>query len=613
MSNKSSLSKTFVWIILGLLIVGLAGFGATNLSGTIRTVGTVGDQTISVDDYARDLQREIRVTEAQRGQAMTMEQAHAAGLDQVVLARLVALASLDHEVAEMGVSIGDTNLQQEILEIPSFQGVNGTFDREAYRFSLEQAGINEADFEADLRAESARTLAQGAIMSGVEMPEVLAKTVIDYVGARRAFTWARLGAETLETPVPAPTESDLMAHYDANPDSYRLPETKMLTYGLLTPDMLIDSVELDEDAARALYDQRISTYQLPERRLVERLVFGDESAANAAMAQLEVGGTTFELLVEDRGLALADVDLGDVTASDLGGAADPVFAAASGDVVGPLESDLGPALFRINGVLAARTTSFEEALPELRDELSADRARRMVDTEAQNIDDLLAGGATLEELPGETDMIVDQIAWSRNAFEGVAAYGAFRNAAAAVTADDYPEVVFLEDGGLFALRLDEILPERPQPFEDARAQVTADWTVEQTESALAAQAQTAIAALASGGDFVAAGLVPNSETGLTRTAFIDGTPADFMVQVFEMDAGEVRVITGGGNVHVVRLDEIQAAEETAETELLVQSINRELSQSLSQALFDAYVRDVQLRARPEIDQRALNAVRASFQ
>ncbi len=52
-----SFSKTFVWIILGLLIAGLAGFGATNLSGTVRTVATVGSQSISVDDYARDVQR----------------------------------------------------------------------------------------------------------------------------------------------------------------------------------------------------------------------------------------------------------------------------------------------------------------------------------------------------------------------------------------------------------------------------------------------------------------------------------------------------------------------------------------------------------------------------
>ena len=52
---KNSISKTFVWIILALVIVGLGGFGALNLSGNIRTIGTVGNKAILVDDYARQL------------------------------------------------------------------------------------------------------------------------------------------------------------------------------------------------------------------------------------------------------------------------------------------------------------------------------------------------------------------------------------------------------------------------------------------------------------------------------------------------------------------------------------------------------------------------------
>ena len=59
------------------------------------------------------------------------------------------------------------------------------------------------------------------------------------------------------------------------------------------------------------------------------------------------------------------MDLGDVRKIDLGRAGDAVFAAAAGDIVGPLDSAVGPALFRVNAVLAAQETTFEEALPEL--------------------------------------------------------------------------------------------------------------------------------------------------------------------------------------------------------------------------------------------------------
>ena len=607
------LSSTFVWILLGLLIAGLAGFGATNLTGTVRTVASVGTETVSVDDYSRELQREIRAIEAQTGQSLQMSDARAMGLDQQVLSRLVALASIDNEVAELGLSVGDEKLQQEILAIQAFHGPDGTFDRETYRFALEQAGLSEAAFEADLRAESARTLVQGAIITGVQMPDTLVNTLTDYVAARRSFTMATLTGDDLATPLPAPDDAALRAYYDANTDRFTLPETKTITYVTLTPAMILDQVEVDEASLRSLYDERASEFSVPERRLVERLAFADEAAASGAMAQIEVGGTTFEALVEARGLSLSDVDMGDMTASALGAAAEAVFAADIGDVVGPLPSDLGPALYRVNGQLEAHETSFEDARADLREELAAERARRLIETRAENIDDLLAGGATLEDLAEETDMELGQIDWTAQSSDGVAAYDAFREAAQAVSVEDFPQVTFLEDGGVFALRLDDTLPPRPEPFDQARDRVIEGWTLDQTEAALTSQAEALVTELKDSGDFTATGLEVKVETGLTRGAYLEGTPPDFMSKVFEMEPGDYRVIGAGEQVHVVRLDAELPPDETADLQRMRDGFGQELDQTLAQALFEAFARDAQLRARPTVDQRALNAVQSSFQ
>ncbi len=612
-AGAKSFSRTFVWIILALLIVGLAGFGATNLSGTVRTIGHVGDQTISVDDYARELQREIRGFEAQTGQTLPMSQVQVLGLDRAVLSRLVGLAALNDEVDGMGLSIGDANLQKEIMEIDAFQGIDGGFSRESYRFALSQAGIDESEFEADLRDEAARTLVQGAIVGGVRMPAVLAETLTDYVAARRSFAWVALGESDLDNPVPAPTDDELRAFYDANPDVFTLPETKQLTYVLLTPEMVMDQVEIDEAALQDLYDSRSAEYDLPERRLVERLAFADMPAASSAKAQLDVGGTTFEALVEQRGLALSDIDMGDVTRDDLRGAADEVFAAQVGDVVGPLPSSLGPALYRVNGILEARTTTFEEVEEELRAELAGDRARRLIETRAENIDDLLAGGATLEELAEETDMTLGEIDWTQGSDQDVAAHEAFREAAAAVTEEDFPAVAFTEDGAIFALRLNELLPVRPEPFETARDKVALAWTNDRTLQALRARAESVVAELDGISDLSQSGLPFRTENGLTRTAFLDDAPDDLIARVFEMEKSDIQVVTGDSTVLIVRLDDILPPEDTSEIREMQDAIGAQLNQSLAQALFRAYARDVQVRSKPQIDQRAVNAVQASFQ
>ncbi|WP_171099342.1 peptidyl-prolyl cis-trans isomerase [Ruegeria sp. HKCCD7255] len=611
-AGMKNLSKTFVWILMGLLMLGLAGFGATSLTGTVRTVAQVGDESISVDTYVRELQNEIRAIEAQTRQPMQISQAYQLGLDQLALSRLVAQAALDNEAAQLGVSVGDENLQNEIVQIEAFQGVNGTFDREAYRFQLEQAGLSESEFEEDLRKDSARTLVQGAVTSGVQMPAIFTEALANYVLARRSFTVATLDESALESEVPAPTDAQIQAYYDDNTDQFTLPRTKRLTYVVLSPDSLLDSIEVDEDAMRKLYEDRASQYQQPERRLVERLVFSDEAAATEALAQFEVGGATFEQLVRARDLELSDVDLGDVTREDLGDAADAVFGAEIDDVVGPLPSVFGPALFRVNGVLAESNVSFEDAQPELREELAADRARRQIEAQAEDLNDLLAGGATLEELASESDLELGTIDWTSEGGEGIAAYNEFRAAAQAVQEGDFPEIDFLEDGSIFALRLEEELAPRPEPLDSARERVAGAWVQQEIAKALQEQANTVLTQLATDGDFTATGLPFRVENALTRTAFLDDVPADFMSQVFEMDTGEMRVISGPGAAYIVRLDEELPPAETDEQRRMQEALAAQMNQELAQNIFEIYVRDAQTRARPVVDQQALNAVQAAY-
>jgi len=611
-TSIKKLSNTFVWILMGLLIVGLAGFGAVNFSSSMSAIALVGEEEVTVDEYLREMQREQRALQAQGGQSLTFAQMAAFGLDQAVLSRLISIASIDNEVKSLGISVGDDNLRQELAEIPAFQDASGKFDRQAYKFALQNVNLTESDFEADLRRESARTLVQGAIVVGAKMPNTMTKTMTDYIGARRSFSYVPFSPDQIALIQVVPDDAELKEFYDANTAQFTLPETKRITYAHLSPDMILDTVEVSEEALRALYAERSDQYQVAERRLVERLVFADEASATAAKAQLDAAETTFEALVEARGLSLQDIDLGDVTQPALGAAGEAVFAAAVHDVTGPLPSDLGPALYRINGRLEAQLTTFEQALPDLRDELAVDRARRLIEQQAEDINDLLAGGATLEDLANESEMEVASLGWSGDTGEGITAYEGFRTAASVVTLEDFPSAEFLEDGSLFALRLDEILPERPEAFEEAKQKVLAAWEADRVATALQAQADALLAATSETGDFPE-GTQVQTETGLTRTAYLDNTPADMMNQIFTMAPGDLKVIKGEASTVVVRLDEILAAENNEETQLLAEALGTQLDQAVSEALFSAFISAAQLRAAPRVDEQALNAVMTNYQ
>ena len=611
MAKKSSVGKTAMWIVVGLLFIGLGGFGAVNLSGNIRTIGSVGDKPIAVDTYARQVQQELRAISQQTGSPMSFAQAQQLGLDRAVLQRITRERALDHETTQMGLSIGDETLRDRILEIPAFQGVDGSFDRDGYAQALRSAGLNENEFEVSLREETARQLLQGAILSGVEMPAVYSETLVAYVSEQRDFTWVLFRNNDAEA---APLiEEGLRAYFDANADSFVLPATKKITYSWLNPTDILDQVDIPEEELRAEYDARADQYNQPERRLVERLVFADQESADQAAAALEVGGTTFEALVQERGLQLSDVDMGDMSIDTLGAAGTAVFEAEVGTVAGPALTNLGPALFRINAVLPEQVVTFEEAEPELRDALATDRAIRLVEAQAEDFDNRLAGGNTVEQLAEQTEMVLGQIDWTIDSSDGIAAYEAFREVAATVTAEDFPKIEQLDDGGVFALRLDEALPERPVAYEDVIDEVTARLTSEQSVARLSVEAEAAKAALEAGTSLEDQGLAPRVETDQTRNAFLVNTPRGFTAEVFEMELGDIRILEGTDTVALVRLDAVHAAGDSAEASALVAQLREQQNQALARGLFDIFADDTLLRAGQNIDPRAVNAVNVNFQ
>lgn len=603
------------WLLLGLLLLALGGFGATNFSGHLRSIGSVGETEIPVSTYARGLQNEIRALTAQEGSAIPFQEAQARGIPQQVLSQMVVTAALEEEADTLGLSVGDEKLAQDLRNIPAFQGADGSFNREAYRLTLENAGLSERDFEEQLRGESASSLLQGAVLAGIKMPPVYLETLIAYTGERRSFTWAEVDAEGgFSTGTTTPDEAALRAFYEENIEDFTRPRTKEITYAWLTPAMITDTVEVDEASLRAAYEERSAEFNMPERRLVERLVFADQVSAEAAAERIANGNASFEDLVAERDLALADVDLGDVTRADLGAAAEPVFGAAVGDVVGPAESDLGVALFRVNAVLPAQETSFEEAEGDLRGTLALDRARRVIEQQAQGFDDELAGGVTLEELAESTEMALGQIGWHAGSDEEIAGYEAFRAAAELAEVGDYPQVAQLGDGGVFALRVDEIREPAPYAFEAVQEDVRAAFEAEARAAAALEQAEALQAQIADGASFADVGLEAREEAPLTRTAFGAGVPPLVLERVFTLQPGESAALTAGNAAIVVRLDEIQPADPEAEqAQQLTRIFGDQAAQDVAQDLFRALATDIQNRAGVSIDQAALNAVHANFQ
>jgi peptidyl-prolyl cis-trans isomerase D len=323
---------------------------------------------------------------------------------------------------------------------------------------------------------------------------------------------------------------------------------------------------------------------------------------------------SFEELVAERGLSLADVDMGDLAQDELGAAGEAVFAASPGDVVGPVRTSFGPALFRMNAVLTAQETTLEEAREELRDELAAEAARTFINDSSDAIIDLLAGGATMADLAERTDMELGTISWNEDVFEGIAAYDDFRTAAASAQVGDFPTLEDLSDGGIFALTLDSITPPTLRPIDEVRDALVDAVISQNTLDAVMAKAEELAEQVLPLTTFDTLGLTATIEEGVTRRTFIEGTPPDFNDTVFEMAVGDVRVLAADDRAIIVRLDDVSPPDPSNPSVIAQrESLAATAAAGIAQDIFDAYAATLQVQTDIDINQQTINAINAQFQ
>ena len=603
-------SKVFVWILLTLLILGLAGFGANGLGGNLTRIGKVGDTPLDLQEYANALQREIQLTQQQLGRVVTPEEIRQGGIEARVRSLMISNAALTEETKSVGLSVGDQELARQLQQVPAFQGIDGQFDREGYELALRQNNTTAADFETGLRSNAARGILEQAVAGGLTATPTYANTLYGFIAEERDFSWVTLDETLLETPIAEPSDADLTTFHEANPELFETPELRRISYVWLSPEMLVEEIEVDDEQLRALYDDRSEIYNQPERRLVERLGFSDLDAANAAKAALDAGEADFETLVTERGLTLEDVDQGIVARDDLtGDISDAVFALTEPGITEPVETSLGPALFRVNALLAAQVTSFEDAREELLAETTTDRARRMIIDLTDDIDDLLVGGATLEEVAQDTDMQLGTLDYHAENSEGLAGFAEFRSLAARLTEDAFPEIETLSDGGIFAAQLDEIVAPTLPPMADIRDTVSDAWRADALRQALEARAETLISDLDGGKTMEDLELSPTVETEQARTGNIAGAPLGLLSEVFEMTEGKSRVISDANGTALVQLTAINAPDLTSEdAQAFLEQLNAQADQALARDVFQIYGDAVRARHTLTLDQNAINQV-----
>ena len=594
-----SFSKFATWGIMALLFLGLIGFGAGSFGAGGGRIATVEGEVIEVNDFVRAIDA---VRRAPDGTLRSSDEAQA-----IALGQLVGDAAMTAEARRLGLAVGDERLREAIVTDPNFAGLlPGSFDRESYREGLRRIGMSAAEYESRLRVALAADLVRRAVIGVPEAPEPFVDLLRGYLLEERDITWAALEPELLETPVEDPADDVLAEWFEENAAAFTIPEAKEIAYLWLSPEGVARTLPVDEDALAALYEDRADQFRRPERRLAERVVFPDVEAAEAAAAQIEDGDST--LADEADTLGQEVEDLGAVSRDELGDAADAVFDAGIGDT-GVVETPDGPAIFRVNAVLNPLDIPLEDVRDELALELALEDAEGAIDRIEDEVADLLAGGATIEDVALEVEGAeTGTLFYHPAADDPLLSYAAIRSAAAAIDEDDFADALRTDDGGLFALRMDGVREARVPELDEVREDALSVWRTEAETEALRALAETLLPAFEGGEDLP---FEPRVAEGITREGGAPGAPQTVLLAAFEAAEGEARVVPTPLGAALLRVDAVRPAAEDA-TSSMLDAQGGLIAQQYATDLVAAYARALQAGMDVRIDQQMLNAVRSQY-
>lgn len=490
--------------ILAIVVLSFAGWGvqdymnASGPGGGGTVAAEVGDQQIDINELSQAYRTELRRNNLQ---SVDPETARQLGLARRTLDGMVTRALFDAEASTLGLTATDAMVRQDIQSTDQFRNQFGSFDRDLFQNTLAAAGITEQSYVAGVRDDLARQQLLSAATAGTSANPALVDALFQYHGARLSAVSATVPLPDASA-VPAPTAEDLQGFYDANKDSFQLPEFRRLSYIHLAPQDLTEEVAVPEEEIQAAYEARRESYTKPERRALQQLLLPDEETAQRAAAMIEEGRTIESVAEEVAGVDPASLDLGTFTRGEIPDEtlAETAFALPEGGVSEPVQGAFGWFLVKVTSVEQGAVTPLAQVHDEIRNDLALDEAIDAVYDLSKRIDEAFGQGLTLEET-------AERVALPVKTVDAVSRQG--RDPAGEPVEDLPPGVSFLEtawntptgevsfleetaNNGYFVLRVDEVMEPRVPPLSEITERVEDAWR-EDRRDALAEERAEALA------------------------------------------------------------------------------------------------------------------------
>jgi peptidyl-prolyl cis-trans isomerase D len=354
-------------------------------------VASVEGNRITVLAYQRAYEGQVAQLRQSMGEQFSDQMIKQFGLPQRIIQQLVGEEAILVEAQRLGFRVSDAELSERIQRMPQLQE-NGRFvgyDKYRMFIAYQRPPLRVDEFEDAVRKSIVMEKFQTAATAWVRVTDSEADEEYRRRNEKVKLDLAVFTANQFRAKVQA-TDADLQARFDANKDSYRLPEKRRVRFLALDQDVLKRNMTATNEEVAARYQQNIAMYETPEQVRASHILFKTEGKDDAAVKKTAEGvlkqvksGGDFAKLAKQYSEDGSKDNGGDLDFFGRGRMVKEFdefsFSAKPGQISDLVKTQFGYHIIKVTDRRAAATRQMAEVRGVLEDQIKTEKAQREAD------------------------------------------------------------------------------------------------------------------------------------------------------------------------------------------------------------------------------------------
>lgn len=476
-------------ILFGLMTLAVGGMvfmdigGFFSGGGVSRTdVARVGREKISLPAFDRNVQRtlgQIGISSAEAYKAGYIDQI----LSSEIQARLMSRAAQD-----TGISVGERRIAEQIRTLLGPMVGPGQNPKQILNQILMNQGMSETELARSIGQEITIDVLNKTVAGGfAQVSPSIVRDLYAFENETRDISFIAYPESEVKSST-TPDDAQLKQVYEATKEIYATPEFRTLQLVTLDSSALEKTIAIDDQEIRNAYDDSIDLYTEKEQRTLDQALFEKEEDAKAVAEKTKIGGG---LKTAVKAVTGRDTDyLGEKAFETDAIPAEiktQAVAAKAGDTIGPVKTAIGWQVIVAKDITPAKIKPFESVKKDIHDELLNNKIIDQQYALSGEIEDMLAGGATLDEIKSQPGVTV-------TALPAINSFGLDKDNKEVLKDQEKARSFILENGfqisegetspmsevgdTFLAVHVQSIQPKTYAPFESLRADILKRWMVD---------------------------------------------------------------------------------------------------------------------------------------